>query len=97
MSHIGINHDEVEQMRRAVEARLEDAYESFGKIEPCDGGIASNMIGLIASAAVEAAQQAADSYLAVMVLSTETSNDLRATDVAATQTYKGFLDEWPDS
>lgn len=93
MSGMGLDPDEIASMRSKVEEDLGPFHKSFQNIEPCDGGVASRMIGLIASASFEAARYSGDTFHALVALSTEVVKDFGSNEDAVIDYLGGFVDE----
>lgn len=93
MSSIGINLEQIAKLRAEVEEELEPFHKSFQNIEACDGGIASGMIGLISSAAFEAARYSGDTFHTLMVLTTEVANDHLTHEDEVVESIQEFVSE----
>lgn len=94
MSDIGLNPEQIASMRSEVEENLPPVHRSLQNIEPCDGGVASSLIGFLSSAAFEASRYSADTFHALMVVSTEVVKDFSANEEAIIESFEGFTNEY---
>lgn len=90
MSDITLDGDQLKELFAGLQPSIDDVYNSLKNIPNVNGGIAANMVALIASAGAEASQVVADSYVALMALALETVNEFEATEESVTQDLIDF-------
>lgn len=93
MSDIALDPVQLRELFAGLQPSIDDVYNSLRDIPYVNGGIASNMIALIASAGAEASQVVADSRVALMALVLETISDFEATEESVTQELNDFKND----